>query len=244
MMDAFRQGDIELRCGRWQDALVDVGRVDAVITDPPYSARTHSGRRTGKDLRVVGIPYAPLTGPGFARLAAYVAGACSGYAVVFCDHQARTRHAAALEGVGLYVFGPVRWVKPDAPPRMCGDGPTVSTEDILIARTSSAHRRHPGSRPGHYTHGTASSRSDGKAFPGAKPLGLMRALLRDYTLPGDLVCDPFSGSGTTARACQIEGRRFIGAEMDPETFALAVDRLRGWGPTEQRGQRNLFTGAT
>jgi 23S rRNA G2445 N2-methylase RlmL len=34
---------IDLRCGDWRDVLADVGEVDAVITDPPYGARTHDG---------------------------------------------------------------------------------------------------------------------------------------------------------------------------------------------------------
>lgn len=38
-------GTIELRCGRWQDVLADVTQCDAVITDPPYSDKTHSGQR-------------------------------------------------------------------------------------------------------------------------------------------------------------------------------------------------------
>jgi DNA modification methylase len=60
---------------------------------------------------------------------------------------------------------------------------------------------------------------------GGKPLGLMRAIVRDYTRPGDLVVDPFCGGGTTALACAIEGRRCITSEMDPKTFELARKRL-------------------
>jgi hypothetical protein len=66
---------------------------------------------------------------------------------------------------------------------------------------------------------------EGKAVIGGKPLWLMRAIIRDYTKPGDLVCDPFSGGGTTLLAAAMEGRRAIGAEMDPKTHALATERL-------------------
>lgn len=53
----------------------------------------------------------------------------------------------------------------------------------------------------------------------------MRAIVRDYTKPGDLVVDPFCGGGTTALACAYESRRCITSEMDPDTYALAVKRL-------------------
>lgn len=44
-------------------------------------------------------------------------------------------------------------------------------------------------------------------------------------MTGDLVIDPFAGGGTTLLAAAIEGRRCIGAEFDPETYAKAVRRL-------------------
>ena len=54
----------------------------------------------------------------------------------------------------------------------------------------------------------------------------MRAIVRDYSEPGDLVVDPCAGGGTTLLAAVMEGRRAIGAEMDPATFDKAVARLR------------------
>jgi site-specific DNA-methyltransferase (adenine-specific) len=58
-----------------------------------------------------------------------------------------------------------------------------------------------------------------------KPLDLMRWLVRSYSRPGDLVCDPFAGSGTTAIAVAMEGRRYFACEKDPRIFALAQRRL-------------------
>jgi DNA modification methylase len=54
----------------------------------------------------------------------------------------------------------------------------------------------------------------------------MRAIVRDYSRPGDLVCDPCAGGGTTLLAAIMEGRRAIGSEIDPVTFEKAVKRLR------------------
>ena len=59
----------------------------------------------------------------------------------------------------------------------------------------------------------------------------MRPIVRDYSRPGDLVCDPCAGGGTTLLAAVIEGRKAIGAELDPATFDLAAKRLRrGYTP--------------
>jgi site-specific DNA-methyltransferase (adenine-specific) len=63
----------------------------------------------------------------------------------------------------------------------------------------------------------------------------MEALVSDFTDPGELVCDPFAGSGTTGVACIRLGRRFIGWERDPKYFAVAVKRLRA-----AREQLGLF----
>ena len=65
----------------------------------------------------------------------------------------------------------------------------------------------------------------GMAVAGGKPLWLMRAIIRDYTRPGDLVCDPCAGGGTTLLAAAIEGRRAIGAEMNPDTHSKATARI-------------------
>lgn len=65
-----------------------------------------------------------------------------------------------------------------------------------------------------------------KLHPTQKPLELMRYMVRTYSNPGDLVLDPFMGSGTTAVACVLEKRNFIGFELDENYFNLANKRLR------------------
>jgi len=58
-----------------------------------------------------------------------------------------------------------------------------------------------------------------------KPLKLIERLLLPFTDAGDLVVDPFLGSGTTGVWCRNNKRNFIGIENDPEVFDLAVKRL-------------------
>lgn len=61
--------------------------------------------------------------------------------------------------------------------------------------------------------------------PTQKPVDLMMWLLEEYTKPGDVVFDPYMGSGTTGVACMKLGRRFIGCEKVPEYFEIARERI-------------------
>jgi hypothetical protein len=63
----------------------------------------------------------------------------------------------------------------------------------------------------------------------------MRALVRDYSRPGDLVCDPCAGAGTTLVAAKMSGRRFIGSDIDAAHVAIAQRRLDETVPCDARG---------
>ena len=47
-----------------------------------------------------------------------------------------------------------------------------------------------------------------------------------FRSPGHTILDPFMGSGTTGVACMRTGRNFIGIEIDPDYYAIAVERIR------------------
>lgn len=72
----------------------------------------------------------------------------------------------------------------------------------------------------------ASDKQRSKLHPTQKPLALCEYLIRTYSNPGDLVLDNCMGSGTTGLACLNTGRRFVGIENDPDSFATAEQRLR------------------
>ena len=61
--------------------------------------------------------------------------------------------------------------------------------------------------------------------PTQKPVALIARQIEEYTEPGALILDPFSGSGTTAVACHNLGRRFICIEKDPDYHAASIKRL-------------------
>lgn len=61
--------------------------------------------------------------------------------------------------------------------------------------------------------------------PAQKPLGLLRRIMATATKPGDLVLDPFCGSGTTALAALEAGCRFVGIDQDDAYLALTQRRI-------------------
>lgn len=64
------------------------------------------------------------------------------------------------------------------------------------------------------------------AHPTQKPIALIERLTRFFTRKGDLIFDPFMGSGTTAVAADRLGRKFFGCDISSEYVAMALERLR------------------
>ncbi len=67
-----------------------------------------------------------------------------------------------------------------------------------------------------------------RSIPGQhseKPLEWLRAMVRAWTEPGDLVLDLYAGMAPMARACALEGRRYLGAEIDPQRHQEAMAKL-------------------
>jgi DNA modification methylase len=68
-------------------------------------------------------------------------------------------------------------------------------------------------------------------FPGAHfatyPPELIRPCILAGSKPGDVVLDPFNGSGTTGYVALQEARRYLGIELNPEYVEIAVNRIKG-----------------
>ena len=73
--------------------------------------------------------------------------------------------------------------------------------------------------------------------PTVKPLELMRWLVRLLCPPGGLVLDPTAGSGTTGAAAALEGRRFVGIELEPAYIEIAAARIAHHARRRRRGGR-------
>jgi site-specific DNA-methyltransferase (adenine-specific) len=226
---------IDLRLGRWQEALADVTTCDAIVTDPPYSARTHEGhddgvgghKGDGKDKSVRrALNYSTWTPDDVRAFIDSWAPRCRGWFVAFTSHDLCADYTAALEAHDRYVFAPLPFFSPGSRVRLSGDGPSSWTCWIVVARPRAAPYAKWGTLPGGYA-GT----SPPCEVVGGKPLWLMQAIVRDYSRPGDLIVDPFCGSGTTALAAASEGRRCVTSEELPDHYEIARRRFaRGYTP--------------
>lgn len=67
--------------------------------------------------------------------------------------------------------------------------------------------------------------NDTGSHPCPKPLRLLEWIIEQFTEPGDIVFDPFMGSGTTGVAAVRAGRKFVGIEKAPEYFTIARQRI-------------------
>jgi site-specific DNA-methyltransferase (adenine-specific) len=211
---------MELRLGRWQDVLADVTACDAVICDPPYGARTHDGNK--ERLEEMGrnpIGYGCWTTGTVSEFVGRLCARCRGWITAMTSDDLIPAWRDAYHALGRADFAPVPILAPRL--RMSGVGPASSAVYLMTSRPRLRAFMSWGSLPGWYVTGIAKN----VGVVGAKPLELMRDLVRDYSRPGDLVIDPCCGSGTTLLAAAIEGRRAIGAECDPETYRKAVKRL-------------------
>jgi site-specific DNA-methyltransferase (adenine-specific) len=72
---------------------------------------------------------------------------------------------------------------------------------------------------------TATERGEKRTHPAQKPIALMQAIIERFTQPGDLVLDPFCGTGATVIAARRAGRRAVGIELLPSWAEAAAARL-------------------
>jgi site-specific DNA-methyltransferase (adenine-specific) len=161
----------------------------------------------------------------------------------------------AMQELGYHLLNTVTWYKPNASPNLACRMFTHSTEILLWASPSKgkplahrfnyremkarnggkqmrdlwqiAERPEPGGAQVVWSVPTPGPRekSHGR-HPTQKPLGLLERIVAASTAPGDLVVDPFSGSGTTGVAAVQAGCRFLGMELNPEYVELGAQRLR------------------
>ncbi len=69
--------------------------------------------------------------------------------------------------------------------------------------------------------------SGNQFHPTEKSVEIIAPLIRAFSKPGDIILDPFLGSGTTAVAAALSGRSYIGIELEQKYYDLALRRLEG-----------------
>lgn len=228
--------------------------VDVVITDPPYSEHVHSKSRRGltvthkanatdeiSERRELGFD--SITAEVMSAIAAQLGRLSRRWVAVFCDEWSDHLWRDALEAAGLEYIRTCIWIKIGGAPQFTGDRPAVGHEYIILAHPPGRKRWNGGGKTGVYSFATAIDRDrsglDFRVHTTQKPLRLMEELVRDFADEGELVLDPFAGSGTTGMAAIRNGRRFMGWERDPNYHEIATKRLSGQPMKAAPGQLGL-----
>lgn len=144
----------------------------------------------------------------------------------------------ALEQEGFKIINNITWQKTNPPPNLACRCFTHSTETILWARKSDKKSRHffnyalmkelnAGKQMKDVWTGSLTKPSEkvyGK-HPTQKPEYLLERIIQASTLPGNIVLDPFCGSGTTGVVANRLGRNFIGIDLSEEYLQITKKRL-------------------
>lgn len=77
--------------------------------------------------------------------------------------------------------------------------------------------------------------AEGNIHNSQKPVGLFQTMIENSSKQGEIVYDPFMGSGTTAIACIRANRHFLGFELDKKYFDIAQERIK-----QEQSQLKLF----
>lgn len=231
-----------LTCGDCLDPVTGMatladGSVDHVITDPPYDEHTHNCGRRGtinaysrlrdnrERTRVLGFD--AITSDQMAGAAVQFARVTRRWVLVFCAMEMIAEWRSHLKSVGLEPVRVGLWLKSGSTPQFSGDRPAVGAEAIVIAHRPGRKHWNGGGKHGVWECPIVLDRAHegGRVHTTQKPLALMEALVRDFTDPGELVLDPFAGSGTTGVAARRLGRRFVGWELDAKYAEVARRRI-------------------
>ncbi len=239
-------GDCLEELGRLPDASIDL-----VFADPPYNLQLSGDLRRPNDSRVDGVDQA---WDKFASFAAYDAfsrawlGECrrvlkpDGALWVIGSYHNIFRLGVAMQDLGFWIQNDVVWRKVNPMPNFRGKRFTNAHETLIWASRDQKSRPTFNYESLKASNDDLQMRSDWlfpicsgperlkdeggrKAHPTQKPEALLHRILLATTNPGDVVLDPFFGTGTTGAVAKRLGRRFVGIERDPDYARAAGDRI-------------------
>lgn len=219
----------QIYCGDCLEIMPLLGEVQHVISDPPYEDILHEKIGQGRSLRNDrGKTPERLFFEGIDSIRSEVAAACvaisCGWVLVFTLAEGVREWRDVLQAAGAKYDTCCFWIKPDAMPRFNGQGPARGAECLVTSWAGKGYRSwNGGGKKGIYTHTRSPDEKTG--HPTQKPLSLMMELISDFTQPGDIILDPFMGSGTTGEAALKLGRKFIGIEQNADYCAIAAKRM-------------------
>lgn len=201
--------------------------IDVLLTDPPYltvNRRAASGHL--RDWFADGLSWPEI---GRVLVIARKKLKPTGLLFLMTNSDGLGGALAALQRAGFIGMRTITWDRRWAG---LGGGLRHRTEFILLGRL-------PGSRPvsgSDIVVVSAVGPGTANRYPTEKPEGLGRAIAKIAGIgPGDLVVDPFCGSGSLLVGPAERGATVIGGDVAPRAVRLATARLRGTGPAGRRG---------
>ncbi|MBM0202938.1 DNA modification methylase [Micromonospora sp. STR1s_5] len=243
--DIYQLGDHRIICGDARDpavyaALMTNERARLVLTDEPYNVPI-AGHVSGGSHREFAMASGEMSAPEFCEFntawmsAALVHLADGGLLGTFIDWRGYGTIAGAAEGLGLTQLNLVVWAKTNA-----GMGSLYRSQHELLPLFKKGAIDHVNNvrlgrkgrwRSNLWTYpGASTIGSDARRglqeHPTVKPVAMLEDALLDLTNRGELVLDPFLGSGSTLVAAERTGRRCFGIEIDPAYVHVALDRFK------------------
>jgi DNA modification methylase len=187
-------------------------RIDLVLTDPPYLANylARDGRTVPNDNGSDWVK------PAFQEI--YRVLRWNRFCVSFYGWHKADKFLAVWREVGFRVIGHLTFIKRYA-----------STERFLRYQHENAYLLAKGNpqKPTRTIPDVLEWKYTGNNFhPTQKPVSVLTPLVESFSNPGDVVLDPFCGSGSTLLAARNVHRRFLGIELSKQYFDLAERRLR------------------
>jgi DNA modification methylase len=200
-----RIGDCELWLGDCREILPTLGKVDAVVTDPPYGIGESSKNFASRGKLASADRYERSTwDDSTADEAVAAAVALARWSIVF--------------GGNYYNLPPTScWLVWD---KLNGDNDFADCE-LAWTNLPKAVRRIRFLWNGCMRR----ERDIAREHPTQKPIDVLKWCIEHIPKPNDTILDPFMGSGTTGVACVKLGRKFIGIEIEPKYFDIARRRI-------------------
>jgi DNA modification methylase len=187
--------------------------VDLVLTDPPYLARYRD--REGRTLANDDNPAAVVS----AYEDLYRILKPGSFCISFYGYTRLHEFTLAWKQAGFETVGHIVWPKPYASSTRFLRLMHESAFVLAKGRPAKPAQPLPDVQCWDYT--------GNKSHPTEKSVRIMQPLIRSFSKEGDLVLDPFAGSGTTCVAAALAQRRYLGIELEARYCAIARKRLAG-----------------
>lgn len=209
-------------------------KVDHIITDPPYNISQNNNFSTMKNPRA-GVNFGNWDLGDF-DLYSWVTEYAqllnkNGSMIIFCSYRYISHIIDSLESdeAGMVVKDILVWQKTNPMPRNINRRYVQDMEFAIWAVKKNAKWtfNKPTDKPYARAFFTTAlvSGNERLGHPTQKSLKLMEEIISIHTNPGDLILDPFMGSGSTGEAALNLGRCFMGVELEEEYFEIAKKRL-------------------